>query len=536
MKSYSEECEMQQLKLIIVDDEKIILQGMTTTFDWNSIGFDVVGTALSGEAALKLIEEKKPDVVLTDIRMKKMDGLALMEHAKSISPNTRFVVLSAYKDFEYAQKACSLGALKYIVKPVNDEMMITMKTVYDQCLAEKQQQAVFEQWKEILLDNKEGFGSYMIEHYLMDELSLEEIKANGVTFTEDQVERHNYAVLCVDVDVVYKVKEFSEFSAKRFALFSFMEKSIKENYNVWYYNNADGARVFIVDLENSDKLYKLKLLIENAKQELGFSLISAITKAFVGFAGMKKAYHQCLQLYAVACELETDLEDSAVEEKEEENRYPYERERQIISAMRKNDEELLKEAFIEFLSALGNSENADKIFLHQLAVHVELVLKETYGLNDNVRIRFQEFYGSLFKYSASKLFNMCYEIFLYAIKERKESLPDGEEEYFNDYVNVACAFIGEHLDEEGLSISRVAEEVHLNPVYFGRVFKAVKKTSFKQYLLKEKVERAKKLLLTSDANIMEISCAVGISNASYFTKLFKQVVGCLPSDYRDKNS
>lgn len=223
-------------------------------------------------------------------------------------------------------------------------------------------------------------------------------------------------------------------------------------------------------------------------------------------------------------------------EVKEENRYPYERERQIISAIRKNEEGLLKEAFIEFLSALGKSESADKIFLHQLAVHVEFMLKETYGLNDNVRVRFQEFYGSLFKYSASKLFNMCYEIFLYAIKERKNSIPHGEEQYYNEYVSAACAFIEEHLDEEGLSIGRVAEEVHLNPVYFGRVFKSVKNMSFKQYLLEQKVELAKKLLLTTDANIMEISCAVGISNASYFTKLFKQIVGSLPSDYRDKNS
>lgn len=528
---------MQLLKLIIVDDEKIILQGMTTTFDWNSIGFSIVGTALNGEDALKLIEEELPDVVLTDIRMKKMDGITLMERAKNISPNIHFVVLSAYKDFEYAQKACALGALEYIVKPVNDDMMVTMQKVYRHCMAEKQKQAVYEQWKEILADNKEGFGAYMIEHYLADEITLEEIRANCATFTEEEVENHNYTVLCADVDVVYKVKEFSEFSAKRFALFSFLEQRIKENYHMWTYKNTDGAAIYIVDLEEHDKLYKLKMLIDNVHHELGFDIISAITKAFAGFEGMKKAYHQCLQLYALACELETDLEYNAVEEREEEeNRYPYEKERRIISAMRKNDEGLLKEAFIEFLSALGNSESADKIFLHQMAVHVELMLKETYGLHDNVRLRFQEFYGSLSKYSASKLFNMCYEIFLYAIKERKDSIPYGEEQYYNDYVTTACAFIEEHLDEEGLSIGRVAEEVHLNPVYFGRVFKSVKNMSFKQYVLKQKVERAKKLLLTTDANIMEISCAVGISNASYFTKLFKQIAGTLPSDYKDRNT
>ncbi|MBD5554594.1 MAG: response regulator [Roseburia sp.] len=527
---------MQLLKLIIVDDERIILQGMTTTFDWNSIGFQVVGTAMNGEDALKLIEEELPDVVLTDIRMKKMDGITLMERAKAISLNTQFVVLSAYKDFEYAKRACALGALEYIVKPVNDEMMETMKRVYDHCIAEKQKQAVFDRWKELLVDNKEGFGAYMIEHYLTDELTLDEIKANYALFTKDEVEKHNYTVLCMDVDIVYKVKEYSEFSAKRFALFSYVEKKIKENYHMWAYKSPDGAGIFIVDLEDHDKLYKLKMLVDNVRNELGFDVISSVSKAFTGFEGMRKAYNQCLQLYSLACELETDLEYNVVEEREEENRYPYERARRIISAMRKNDEGLLKEAFIDFLSALGKSESTDKFFLHQLAVHAEQMLQETYGLNDEVRTRLQEFYGSLFKYSSSRLFHMCYEIFLYAVKARKDSIPYGDEQYYNEYVSKACAFIEEHLDEEGLSIGRVADEVHLNPIYFGRVFKSVKNMSYKQYLLKQKVERAKELLLTTDASIMEISCAVGISNASYFTKLFKQIEGILPSGYKEKNA
>lgn len=528
---------MQLLRLIIVDDEKIILQGMSTTFDWNSIGFQIVGTALNGEEALQLIEEELPDVVLTDIRMKKMDGITLMERAKSIYPYIHFVVLSAYRDFEYAQKACALGALEYIVKPVNDDMMLTMAKVYRHCMTEKQKQAVFEQWKEILEDNREGFGSYMIERYLAEEITLEEIRLNRAAFTEDEVERHHYTVLCMDVDVLYKVKEFSEFSAKRFALFSYMEKRIRENYPMWTFRNGDGAGIYIVDLGEQDKVYKLKMLIDHVHQELGFDVISAMAKAFVGFEGMKKAYRQCLNLYALSCEVETDLQYNEVEERdEEEQRYPYEKERRIISAIRKNDEELLKDVFVEFLAALGKNEGADRIFLHQLAVHVELMLKETYGLHENVRLRFQEFYSSVSRYSASKLFHMCYEICLYAIRERKDSIPYGDEQYYNYYVTAACAFIEEHLEEEGLSIGRVADAVHLNPVYFGRVFKSVKNMSFKQYLLRQKVERAKKLLLTTDSNIMEISCAVGISNASYFTKLFKQVVGTLPSDYKARNA
>ena len=101
---------MGLLKLVIVDDEPILLEGLVKTYDWNGMGYEVVGFAQSGEQALKVIREKKPHVVLTDIRMKQISGLMVMEEIKKENPECQFVVLSAYRDFEYAKKACDLGA------------------------------------------------------------------------------------------------------------------------------------------------------------------------------------------------------------------------------------------------------------------------------------------------------------------------------------------------------------------------------------------------------------------------------------------
>ena len=70
---------MKLLKLVVVDDEPILLQGLLKTYDWGSMGFEVVGTAQSGEQAIQVIKEKKPHVVLTDIRMKQISGLMVME-------------------------------------------------------------------------------------------------------------------------------------------------------------------------------------------------------------------------------------------------------------------------------------------------------------------------------------------------------------------------------------------------------------------------------------------------------------------------
>ena len=110
---------MGLLKLVIVDDEPILLEGLVKTYDWNGMGYEVVGFAQSGEQALKVIREKKPHVVLTDIRMKQISGLMVMEEIKKENPECQFVVLSAYRDFEYAKKACDLGALLLAISDFN---------------------------------------------------------------------------------------------------------------------------------------------------------------------------------------------------------------------------------------------------------------------------------------------------------------------------------------------------------------------------------------------------------------------------------
>ena len=120
---YGLENFMKLLKLVIVDDEPILLQGLLNTYDWKSMGFQVAGTAQSGEQAIKVIEEVKPHVVLTDIRMKQITGLMVMEEIQKTELECLFIVLSAYRDFDYAQQACDLGAYAYLLKPIEDEKL-----------------------------------------------------------------------------------------------------------------------------------------------------------------------------------------------------------------------------------------------------------------------------------------------------------------------------------------------------------------------------------------------------------------------------
>ena len=99
-------------------------------------------------------------------------------------------------------------------------------------------------------------------------------------------------------------------------------------------------------------------------------------------------------------------------------------------------------------------------------------------------------------------------------------------------MTVALSYIGEHLQEEELSIVQVATQIYLNPVYFGRVFKNTFHMTFKQYLLQRRMELAKRLLEDGRTSIGNICEQVGISNPSYFSHLFKEYTGQLPRDYK----
>lgn len=103
--------------LVIVDDEYELRNGLRNYFPWEEIGFAVGSVCGSGMAALEYIMHNQVDVLFTDIKMPQMDGIELIEKVKKISPATRSVIISGYRDFEYARKGMALGVSDFIVKP-----------------------------------------------------------------------------------------------------------------------------------------------------------------------------------------------------------------------------------------------------------------------------------------------------------------------------------------------------------------------------------------------------------------------------------
>lgn len=136
---------MQNYTIVVAEDEKLLLDNLIEKIERCKLGFQVVGQAQTGQDAWTLIQERHPDLVITDIKMPVMDGIKLLENVRLYYPLTKFIIVSGFSDFEYAKSAIQLQVSEYLLKPIDpDELYRTLgmiKNGFD--LQQKEYQAIF---------------------------------------------------------------------------------------------------------------------------------------------------------------------------------------------------------------------------------------------------------------------------------------------------------------------------------------------------------------------------------------------------------
>lgn len=153
-------------KVLLVDDEYMILQGLTMIIDWQALGFEVVQTARSGKEALAYLTQYPVDVMISDVTMPGMTGLDLIEAAKTYHPQLQTLILSGYQEFSYVQKAMELETKGYLLKPVDKaELQAKMKQFKD-WLDAQQAESI----------RQEAYHDSLLTLWLTDELSEKEFQ------------------------------------------------------------------------------------------------------------------------------------------------------------------------------------------------------------------------------------------------------------------------------------------------------------------------------------------------------------------------
>lgn len=525
---------MELFRLVIVDDEPILLQGLLDTYDWNGMGFEVVGTAQSGEQAIEIIKKVKPNVVLTDIRMKQITGLMVMEEIQKEDNDCLFIVLSAYRDFEYAQQACELGAFAYLLKPIEDDkLQETMQGAYKTCMEQLRNEAKYESMEKLLVKDADSFLQVVVQKYVHDQISEEKVAEVFETLKDILEEGERFITVCVDIDLAYKITNSLEYEMSRFAMLEFLEEHIGERFFYWSFEAKEECHTFIIKTKENTAVKEIKKILEYTKVELKSAIVAAISKPYHGINGIKKSYEEAQKLFELASI--SGASAFTIPEKVKETgkqTYTADMEILIVNAVRRNDKQELKDAFIRFIYQLPEDEELQCRYMHKIMLKTEFMIEDSYGMTKELKDNFRSYYSNLGSLSAAKAVDVCYNILGSAIDSRMKNQDKDETGYFKEYMANAAAYIEEHLNDEELSIVSVAAHIYLNPVYFGRVFKNTFHMTFKKYLMQQRMEKAKRFLEEGNESIGTICEQVGISNPSYFSHLFKQYTGKLPSEYK----
>lgn len=149
-------------KIIIVEDEEIIRNGLAVSFEWMEYGCSIVGLAKDGKEGLDMILELEPDIVISDIKMPKMTGIEMIQNARMQGKKFFSIILTSYAEFEYAKSAIEFGASGYLLKPVDeDELIDLLKSINDKINKKNRQKRIEESIKDKIIENEEDWKIFL---------------------------------------------------------------------------------------------------------------------------------------------------------------------------------------------------------------------------------------------------------------------------------------------------------------------------------------------------------------------------------------
>lgn len=490
-------------KLYLLDDEPFILEGLKYIIDWEEYGFDVVGTSSNGEDGFNFIKNEDVDLIITDIMMPKMTGLELISNLKKINHNAKFIVLSAFQEFQYAKEAISMGAENYLTKPIDEDELIQtiegVKKKIEKIKLEKVDTKIFKNDLILkLICNKNNDG-------VLNRLRLE-----GVNL--------NYKNLCV------VILEFAEGGNINNNILNHID-----NLNYEYCVNLQNQILIIMDKEsiNKDTLRNLKDGLSSITNEQIYisrgKYVDSIDNLNCSYQSAKDIHEYKLVYPNISWIREYKEKSYNLENIDyidfnhlkklllnKDNKESLNYIESIFSKLKK-DENLtvkqIKTKSIEVFLNVYNYFNDSKI-IKGLDLYLEKVIN---SVNlDQIQLEL----NNMIKHRQSKLEETDDSISPIILK----LLRNIEENYSKD-----------------LNLKEISETYNINSIYLGQLFQKETGILFSDYLNNFRVNKAKNLLVETSLKAAEIGELVGYANKNYFYRKFKDIVGITPSEWRKIN-
>ncbi|WP_435163314.1 response regulator transcription factor [Paenibacillus glycanilyticus] len=513
-------------KVLLIDDERIILEGIASLMDWDKYGTQLAGTARNGLEALQFIEAQQPDIIISDIRMPGMDGLSLVKRVKEAYPHTACIMLSGFGDFEYARQAMQYGVKHYLLKPCNENTIAeAIVSVVEQLDQERRTDAFLqrmqEELKKVLPSAKEQF---LKEYVTNKRYGRREWDEYGRLFGI-QLENLEARLLLCQLEGSF---EFDHL----FALKNIAEDIIGKPTILL--STTIGSQLLILIRDQYPESELLTILAEVKRTFTGyFKLDTTIAISDAGeLAEARKMYmdtRSCLnhRFYLGGGSLIT-VRDIQQQDEQEEQVFLYDDTQLCMAAKSGNWEEVnkeLEEAF-RILAGLRLDNSTAKSYV--IPLYVALIRQaEPKRMNEYLQL--------LAKLESLNTLQALQSFVENAAKQICQENYEIQSCRHSGIIQKMMSIVSEHMSNPALSLQWAASEIlYMNADYLGKLFKKETGDKFSNYVMKTRMDKALELIeASSDVKVFELAEQLGFGdNPHYFSQVFKKYTGKSPSDFK----
>lgn len=515
-------------KVLIVDDEPFILDGMPHVVKWEEYGLEIAAKAADGIAALDILEKNDIHLLIVDIRMPRMDGLELIRQIKKRGLDIKIIILSGYDDFQYVKEAVKLGIENYLLKPVEEEeLSSTLLNTVEKLENELYQKNRIKMDNRILKDN-------ILFRWVTGNIGPEELM-NRADLLDINLFTDNYLICIVRaLNNRYPSAEIR----------NICEKVLLPRESTIFSNFITGDTVILFSWKNAAihipaprKL--MELCMSELNRHLKENILITIGPAEAGYQNAHKSYSNACKLldYQFLLPPNTIIDYENVKN----NNSNIE-----ASFSLKTDYELLKNfissgnlplalEFIDTLyAAISKAEGVTPEYVRSLVLEILFnVFGNLHPFSghcgaDSIN-RDADLYEMLSTSTLSEVFS-----WLKSVIENHIHQSDEAHEKINPIVKSVLQFIDKNYDQE-MSLKTLSGAYNINAAYLGQLFKNATGEMFTNYLNRVRIEKAKEMLTETNAKSCDIAVRVGYGNINYFSNIFKKLTGLYPIEYRSVN-
>ena len=509
-------------RVLIVDDERIIREGIATVIPWEKYGYTLAGTAGNGEEAYELIKKEAIDIVISDIKMPGMDGLQLIAKVKEEQPEIEFIVLSGYSEFEFARTAMQYGVKYYLLKPCNEEEILAVLEELRNAIEQRRRNSAYlEKVKQDLERIKPQLKAQFLKEFVTNQFSF----AQEWEYYRDLLGLKETGPVRL---LLCRVEGRFEFEYL-FALKQTAEEILGEGLVFLSTTIGEELLLLIKDLAMEELLALVETVKETFCNNYGRDMTVAISESGEWKTTpllYREAREYLKHRFYLGEGSIITKKDIGLDQAEEANLiFDFEQFGYIVKSGNTEEVEVRLAEFFRQLEAATREISGAKIHCLEL---FSTIIRYSAGekMNDYLKqlVAFEEFT------TLEQIHQFIQEI---ALEITTANYADNAQRYSRQ-VQKVVALVEENLANENLSLKWLAQEMlYMNVDYLGKLFKKEMNERFSDYLIRLRIEKAKEMLEKSDSKVFEIAKAVGFGdNAQYFSQVFKKHTGYTPSDYK----